>query len=85
MNWLRKTLLKNFHGLQEENQAAINSSNAVSEELDRTDPHVEAQHERALKVLSEATARSKRLKAMDAQNHYSESLTYSMRPQGGTA
>jgi predicted DNA-binding protein YlxM (UPF0122 family) len=79
MNWLRTTLFRKFHGVKEENQAAANSSNAVSDEIMRTDPHVDAQHERALELLSEATARSRTLKAMDKQNHYSESLTYSMR------
>lgn len=79
MNWLHKTLLKKFHGVKEENDAAIESSNALAQELDRTDPHVDEQHKRALQHLQQATERSKRLKRMDAENHYSESLTYSMR------
>jgi len=84
MNWLRKTLLRKFHGVKEENQAAIENSNAVAQELERTDPHVDAQHERALELLDLATERSKRLKRMDAENHYSESLTYSMRGNPAT-
>ena len=79
MNWLTKTLLRKFIGVVEQDRAAIKNSNALREEVERTDPHVTAQHAQALEKLGQATERSHRLKAMDAQNHYSESLTYSMR------
>lgn len=79
MSWLRRTLLPKFTGTREADDAAIENSRKISAEVLRTDPHVEAQHRKALDLLSEAETRSKRMKAMDAQNHYSESLTFSMR------
>lgn len=79
MNWISKTLFRRFIGVVEQDRAAINNSNALREEVERTDPQVTAQHEQALEKLGQATTRSQRLQAMDAQNHYSESLTYSMR------
>ena len=79
MNWLNKTLLRKFLGTREQDRVAINNSHALREEVERTDPHVDAEHERALELLCQATERSRKLKAMDAQNHYSESLTHSMR------
>lgn len=79
MSWLRKTLLPKLVGNREADAAAIRNSHEVSAEIARTDPHIDAEHRRALDLLNEAEQRSRTLKAMDAQNHYSESLTLSMR------
>lgn len=79
MNWFTRTLLRKFHGTREADATAIDKSQAITAEIDRTDPHVDAEHLVALDKLRQAEQRSRRLKAMDAQNHYSESLTLSFR------
>jgi phosphate uptake regulator len=74
-----KFLFKKLAGLREADRAAIENSKALLEETHRTDPDVDREHELALKRLKEASEQARRLKAMDAKNHYSESLTKSFR------
>lgn len=72
-------LFKKLAGLMEADKAAIENSEALLAEAERTDPHVDAEHEVALEQLSKAAEQARRLKAMDANNHYSESLTKAFR------
>jgi phosphate uptake regulator len=74
-----KFLFRKLAGLREADRAAIQNSKALLEEAHRTDPAVDAEHEEALRRLREATEQANRLKSMDKQNHYSESLTQSFR------
>lgn len=74
--------MKFFRKLREqvaENQAAEQNSQALLDELDRTEPQVDELHEIAVERLNESVQQAKRLKDADRRNHYSESLTYAMR------
>lgn len=67
----------------EANKAAEENSHALLKELDRTEPHVDEQHDTALRRLRESETQARRLRDADRRNHYSEGLTRSF--QGRTA
>lgn len=74
--------MKFFKGLQrrrEADRAAISNSLAVLEEMIRTDPEVDRNHEDALLRLVESSAQAQQLRSANRRNHYSESLTKAFR------
>lgn len=70
---------KRIKELREEDRAATDNSNALLDELDRTESHVEEQHRAALTQLKESKKQATQLKDADRRNHYSEGLTKSFR------
>lgn len=74
MSWLR--------GVRERREAdrkATQKSRELLAEMLSTEPEAAEKHLEACKELRRAEEQAKRLKAMDTQNHYSESLTHAFR------
>lgn len=74
MSWLR--------GVRERREAdrkATQKSRELLANMVKTEPAATEQHFEALQELRRAEEQAKRLKAMDTQNHYSESLTHAFR------
>lgn len=72
-------LFDKIRKLGEADRAATENSRALLEDLERTESHVQAQHEVALNQKKRAEKQAIQLKAADRRNHYSESLTYAYR------
>jgi hypothetical protein len=70
---------KKLRALREADHAAIQNSEALLQEIERTESEVDAHHEIALQRLTESTEQARRLKDADRRNHYSEGLTKSFR------
>lgn len=70
---------KQLRKLREEDRVATKNSNALLEELDRTESIIDKQHEEALTQLNESKKRAKKLRDADERNHYSEGLAKSFR------
>lgn len=64
---------------READQKAMKHSQALLEEMVTTEPEAAQSHEDAIRQLNKATEQAKRLRAMNKQNHYSESLTQAFR------
>lgn len=74
MNWFRK-----IRERREADRAATENSRALLEEMLATEPELAQRHDHAVERLERATEQAKKLRAMDTQNHYSESLTHAFR------
>lgn len=72
-------LFNKLRELKAINNAAAEKSRAVLKQANRHGADADAKQERALAQLAQATQQAERLNAADQRNHYSESLTYSMR------
>lgn len=72
-------LFKKLRHLKDVNTNAAQASREVLEQANRHGEDADVKQEQALVKLEQATAQAKRLSAADQRNHYSESLTYSMR------
>lgn len=73
------SIFRRLRDLRAADHAAIENSNALSQEMDRTGPDVEQMHRTAQQKLREAEEQARRLQAADHRNHYSESLTHAFR------
>jgi t-SNARE complex subunit (syntaxin) len=78
MKFFRK-FREQFEASMADNHKAIESSQALLDELDRTEHHVDKQHQDALHRLNKSENQARRLKDADRRNHYSEGLTKSFR------
>lgn len=74
MKWLRKIKARS-----DEHAVAADKSRALLAEALETEGAVDEQHRQALDQLCEAIVQSRKLRATDRQNHYSESLTLAFR------
>jgi predicted nucleotide-binding protein (sugar kinase/HSP70/actin superfamily) len=74
---------KKLNVLREENREATANSQALLEELDRTESDIDDQHKAALTQLQESKVQAVRLRDANRRNHFSEGLTKSF--QGRTA
>ena len=72
-------IFKRLRALREADHAAIENSNAITAEVERTDPEIDRRHQTALARLGESTEQARKLKDADRRNHYSEGLTKSFR------
>lgn len=76
-------IFKRLRALRDADHAAIENSNALTAEVERTDSEIERRHQTALARLGESAEQARKLKDADRRNHYSEGLTKSF--QGRTA
>lgn len=72
-------IFQKLKDLRAADRAAIKNSEALLQEVERTDPAVDARHQTALRRLKESTEQARKLKDADRRNHYSEGLTRSFQ------
>jgi len=70
---------KKLHVLREENREATQNSQALLDELARTESEVDQQHTEALTQLRESKQQAVRLRDANRRNHFSEGLTKSFQ------
>lgn len=74
MSWFRK-----IRERREADRKAMKESQALLHEMVSTEPEAAQSHKDALKQLNRATEQAQKLRDMNTQNHYSESLTHAFR------
>lgn len=74
MSWFRK-----IRERRDADREAMAHSQALLEEMVVSEQEMADRHACAVMELARATEQAKKLKAMDTQNHYSESLTHAFR------
>lgn len=74
MNWLRKVRER-----READRRATAKSRALLQDMIVSEPELAQRHSQAVQELLRATEQARKLRATDAQNHYSESLTHAFR------
>lgn len=74
MSWFRK-----IRERREADREATKHSQALLEEMVSSEPEATRDLVDAVYQLNRATEQAKKLRAMNTQNHYSESLTHAFR------
>ena len=72
-------LFKHLHARRTEDRVKTETSQALLEETNRTEPEALEMHRKAQALLAQAEEQAQRLQAADRRNHYSESLTLAFR------